>query len=45
MDADEPLEFETARDRDGQGRWMDAAVLSAVATGASVEEIAESLSA
>ncbi len=43
--ADDRLEFEVERDSGGQGRWMDVAVLSAVATGASIEEIAASLNA
>jgi signal transduction histidine kinase len=45
MHADETLEFERAWDGTGHGRGIDVAVLSAVATGASVEEIAASLSA
>ena len=43
--ADDRLEFEGERASDSQGRWMDVAVLSAVATGASIEEIAASLNA
>jgi signal transduction histidine kinase len=42
---DDRLEFEVEGDSGGQGRWMDVAVLSAVATGASIKEIAASLSA
>jgi signal transduction histidine kinase len=45
MDADESLEFETARDSDGYGRGIDVAILSAVAVGASIEEIATHLGA
>jgi signal transduction histidine kinase len=43
--ADDSLEFELERDSDSHERWMDVAVLSVIATGASIEEIATSLSA
>jgi signal transduction histidine kinase len=45
MHADERREFENARDADGYGRGVDVAILSAVAMGASIEEIATRLSA
>jgi signal transduction histidine kinase len=40
---DDSREFEGERESDGQGQWTDVAVLSAVAAGVSISEIAASL--
>jgi signal transduction histidine kinase len=45
MHADDTRKLENARDGDGYGRGIDVAVLSAVAVGASIEEIATRLGA
>ena len=45
MHADDTVELEVAHDGDEQGRWIDVAILCAVAAGASIDEIAASLGA